>query len=141
MKGRAFKRRRWLLAALAVVIFCAGVDFVAYKNFLVRAIPVYADDEQNFKYGSIGNDGGYRRAVRNMGCAAENFSGVLTWSGRLRVPWIPLGTRSYPIRRAGWIFARSGWRGADGNQLCLLSRHDLSSNAQRAARIRGGGSG
>jgi len=57
MKGRAFKRRRWLLAALALVIFCAGVGFVAYENFLARAIPVYADDEQNFKYGSIGNDG------------------------------------------------------------------------------------
>ena len=57
MKGRTFKRRRWLLAALALVIFCAGVGFVAYRNFLVRAIPVYADDEQNFKYGSIGNDG------------------------------------------------------------------------------------
>ena len=44
MKGRDLKRRRWLVAALAFVIFCAGVGFLAYENFLARVIPVYADD-------------------------------------------------------------------------------------------------
>lgn len=57
MNRRAFKQRRWLLAALGLVIFCVGVGFLAYEKFLLRAIPEYADDEQNFKYGSIGNDG------------------------------------------------------------------------------------
>src|SRR3974377_485337 len=57
MTGRAFKQRRWLVGALALVIFFAAVGFLAYENFLVRVIPVYADDEKNFKYGSIGNDG------------------------------------------------------------------------------------
>lgn len=51
------KPRRWRLGVLALVILGAGLGFVAYEKFLARDIPVYADDEQNFKYGSIGNDG------------------------------------------------------------------------------------
>jgi hypothetical protein len=45
---------RWVALALVVVI---GVGYVGYEKLLARDIPVYADDEQHFKYGSIGNDG------------------------------------------------------------------------------------
>jgi|SoiMethySBSTD1v2_1073268.scaffolds.fasta_scaffold00993_34 hypothetical protein len=57
MRQTADRLRRWRPGAIAVVILCAGLGFVAYEKFLARDISIYPDDEQNFKYGSIGNDG------------------------------------------------------------------------------------
>ena len=50
-------RRPWLIAIAAIVVVGAVVGFVAYDKLMGRDIPVYADDEEHFKYGSIGNDG------------------------------------------------------------------------------------
>ena len=49
-------RRRRRYAVLAVVIIAAALGYVAYDRLFAREIPVYANDEENFKYGSIGND-------------------------------------------------------------------------------------
>ena len=57
MRQTADRPRRWRPGAIAIVILCAGLGFVAYEKFLARDISIYPDDEQNFKYGSIGNDG------------------------------------------------------------------------------------
>jgi hypothetical protein len=51
------KIRGWALAVVAVLAVFGGLGLVAYEKILARDIPVYPDPEQNFKYGSIGNDG------------------------------------------------------------------------------------
>jgi hypothetical protein len=51
------KIRGWALAGVAILAVFGGLGLVAYEKFLARDIPVYPDPEQNFKYGSIGNDG------------------------------------------------------------------------------------
>jgi len=51
------KPRRWWVGVIALVVIGAGLGFVAYDKLLARDILIYVDDEQNFKYGSIGNDG------------------------------------------------------------------------------------
>jgi hypothetical protein len=50
-------RHRWGYLAIVLIIFAAGVGYLAYEKLLARDIPIYANDEENFKYGSIGNDG------------------------------------------------------------------------------------
>jgi len=49
--------RRWRYIILALVIIGAGLGYVAYQKLLAREIPIYAADDEHFKYGSIGNDG------------------------------------------------------------------------------------
>jgi hypothetical protein len=50
-------RHRWRPLALVLIILGAGIGYVAYDKLLARDIPLYASDEEHFKYGSIGNDG------------------------------------------------------------------------------------
>ena len=57
MNRAASKIRGWALAVVTVLAVFGGLGFVAYEKFLARDIPIYPDPEQNFKYGSIGNDG------------------------------------------------------------------------------------
>lgn len=48
---------RWVVVLIATMVIVAGVGAVAYEKLFRRDIPVYANDEEHFKYGSIGNDG------------------------------------------------------------------------------------
>jgi mono/diheme cytochrome c family protein len=57
MSQTAHQPRRWRPGAIALVIIGIGLGFVAYEKLLARDIPLYPEPEQNFKYGSIGNDG------------------------------------------------------------------------------------
>lgn len=49
--------RRLLVGAIAIVAMLAIAGYVAYDKLMARVIPVYADDTEHFKYGSVGNDG------------------------------------------------------------------------------------
>ena len=49
--------RRLLVAVLVLVAVCGAAGYVAYDKLMARVIPVYADDAEHFKYGSVGNDG------------------------------------------------------------------------------------
>ncbi len=49
-------RSRWFIILIIVVLIGAGGWF-AYDRFFVREIPFYAEEAENFNYGSIGNDG------------------------------------------------------------------------------------
>src|SRR5262245_54085385 len=51
-----YVRHRLRYIILALVIIGAGLGYVAYEKLLARDIPIYTDDEEHFKYGSIGND-------------------------------------------------------------------------------------
>src|SRR5215475_668159 len=48
--------RRGLVAAAAIVVI-AALGYFAYQQIMRPHLPVYASDEDHFKYGSIGNDG------------------------------------------------------------------------------------
>lgn len=48
---------RWLAALIALIFVAIGVGALAYEKLFRRVIPIYANDEEHFKYGSIGNDG------------------------------------------------------------------------------------
>jgi hypothetical protein len=48
----------WKIFIAAFVAVLATILFVGYEKIFARDIPIYSNDEENFKYGSIGNDGG-----------------------------------------------------------------------------------
>jgi hypothetical protein len=48
--------RRWIAGIAVLVIVLAGIGWTAYEKLFRREIPVYANDVEQFKYGSIGND-------------------------------------------------------------------------------------
>ena len=47
----------WQIFIAALVAVLVAILYVAYEKIFARDIPIYANDEENFKYGSIGNDG------------------------------------------------------------------------------------
>ncbi|MEO1016637.1 MAG: cytochrome c [Pseudomonadota bacterium] len=49
-------RARWLIIIVVFVLIGAG-GWLAYDRFFARDIQTFADDVENFNYGSIGNDG------------------------------------------------------------------------------------
>jgi hypothetical protein len=49
-----------LVGVLTFIAVCAAAGYVAYDKLMARVIPVYADDAEHFKYGSVGNT--YRSA-------------------------------------------------------------------------------
>jgi hypothetical protein len=49
------RRRRWIAIICLVILVIAGGGYLAYDKLLARDIPVHVSDEDNFKYGSIGN--------------------------------------------------------------------------------------
>ena len=48
--------RLWV-GVIAIVAVCAVAGYLAYDKLLARDIPIYADEAEHFKYGSVGNDG------------------------------------------------------------------------------------
>jgi mono/diheme cytochrome c family protein len=48
---------RRALVAIAAVVVVGSAGWVAYMHLMRPVVPVYASDEDHFKYGSIGNDG------------------------------------------------------------------------------------
>src|SRR5437762_2427229 len=51
------RRRHWLTFALLVLVVAGVVAFVAwYKLFRTVPAPYFADAEEHYKYGSIGNE-------------------------------------------------------------------------------------
>lgn len=48
--------RRWLTLLCIVLVLGAGGAWITYDHLFRAEFPAYADDEENFKYGSIGND-------------------------------------------------------------------------------------
>jgi hypothetical protein len=48
--------RRWVIGIVVLVIVLAGIGWITYDKLFRREIPVYANDVEQFKYGSIGND-------------------------------------------------------------------------------------
>ena len=116
MSWRGGSRKRWLwVAVAAVVAIVAVVAWLAYDRLLRREIPIYASDEEHFKYGSIGNDGETGLPYPSGASSPTVFAGS---SARRRVAMPrsasagkPAGAK--PIRRSafhgrGW--GSSGWR-------------------------------
>ena len=50
-------RHRLWVGVIAIVAVCAVAGYLAYDKLLARDIPIYADEAEHFKYGSVGNDG------------------------------------------------------------------------------------
>src|ERR1043165_5453929 len=51
------RTRRWPAILIALLLVAGGVGWLVYDRLLRTEIPVFASDEDHFKYGSIGNDG------------------------------------------------------------------------------------
>jgi hypothetical protein len=51
------KKRRWPAILIALLLVAGGVGWLVYDRLLRTEIPIFASDEDHFKYGSIGNDG------------------------------------------------------------------------------------
>jgi processive rubber oxygenase RoxA-like protein len=53
----AGRRLRTALVSLAALVVIGSVGWVGYQQIMRPKVPVFASDEEHFKYGSIGNDG------------------------------------------------------------------------------------
>jgi mono/diheme cytochrome c family protein len=53
----AGRRLRNALVALAAIVVIGSVGWVGYQQIMRPKVPIFASDEDHFKYGSIGNDG------------------------------------------------------------------------------------
>ena len=141
MSQASHVRHRWRYIILALVIIGAGLGYVAYEKLLARDIPVYTDDEEHFKYGSIGNDGetGLPHAIWVV--LPKLFPGYLPGPGG----YASLGFRWEPGRTAsdaplGFSRARVGFeRMAINCAFCHVTTFRRAPNAPLEYALAGAG--
>ena len=137
MSAATGARRRWPWIVAAVVIVIGGaIAGLAYDRLFGRDIPVYASDEAQFKYGSIGNDGAAgvpyplwvvmpQVCANHLPPGAKGYESFgFLWEARARPH----------ARHAGRLLAREGRRRAHGDQLRALPQRTRARFPLRPSR-------
>lgn len=127
---------RWLAALIALIFVAIGVGALAYEKLYRRVIPIYANDEEHFKYGSIGNDGETGLPYPIWLVLPKLFPQHLPGPGGYAALGFRWEAWPYPVGRSDRLLPRPRWGGTDRHQLRLLSCHHVPACARCGAGIR-----
>jgi len=86
-------RRALLVSAIVLVILIALGAFFTWTKFFREEKEVFANEEEHFKYGSLGAEGDRGIPYYLWLVLPRVFPDLMRWPGRLQIAWRSVGRR------------------------------------------------